>query len=417
MLIEAGGRRLQCELRRVPGTIARYALSIVNDTPLYLLVSFRARRGSGERPIHPGEVWVDPEATAEFEFNVSPFVALMWGSLVVRLVNARLQRELAAPLPGASWLKGAAGGAVAAALVAGCFAFAQPRIEEFAVPPVAVSNGPLHVAYRTGGFGNASYALDDDRGKTIAAGALHAPSGTLALTLPPSARAASYTVRLRESGALGVTEQAQPVTALPSATVPPAPLIEAMSLDRSQVTDGGSVDVHYRTAATRGRVVVRDDKNTIWAQAPLSHKGVSHLALPSFGNDRELRVTLDAARGSERATSTLGLSVIAAAPPAPPPDVQVARTLSAPSPVLIDAQRADPGSVLRAQIAAGTSHVRLTLETLQGNTISAVSVPDGSTGASIGIPRGARGELVLVATYTVGAGEESVVHRIAVGPR
>jgi hypothetical protein len=414
MLVEAGGRKLQAELRRVPGIAPRYALSIANDTALYLLVSFRARRGGHDRPIAPAEIWVDPNSTAEFSFNVAPLIAALGGSLVVRLVNTRMQRELVAPLPGSSWLLGAAGGAVAAGIVAALVAFAQPRIEIFAVPPVALSNGPLQVAYRTGGVGNASYALDDDRGKTIASGALRASNGTLALTLPPSARAANYTVHLRDAGALGIAEQAQPVTALPSATAPPVPLIEAMSVERSQINDGGAIDVHYRTAATRGRVIVRDDRNTVWAQAPLAHNGSARLQLPSFGSNRELRVTLEAARGREHASSTLGVSVVAAAPP-PPPDTQVEQSFAAPPPVLVENQRVDPGSVLRAQIEAGASHVRLTLETLAGSTISAVTVPDGSTGAAIDVPRGAHGELVLVATYDVGAGEESIVRHISVG--
>ncbi|MBV8491523.1 MAG: hypothetical protein JO199_13430 [Candidatus Eremiobacteraeota bacterium] len=418
LLVEAGGRKLHAELRRLPGAVPRYALSIVNETPLCMLVSFRVRTGERERPIAP-EVWVDPEAAAELSFGVSPFVAARGGTLVVRLVNARLQRELIAPLPGTSWLSGAVGGALAASVVAAAVSFAEPRIEVFAVPPVAVSNASLRVPYRTAGVGTATYALENERGATIESGTLHATYGTLALALPASERAANYTIRLRNAGALGVAEVAQPVTALPSATQPPLPLIEAMTVERSQISDGDAIDVRYRTVATRGRLVVRDAGNTVWAQAPLSVKGSTRLHVPPFGSNRELRVTLEAARGSQRASSTLGVSVIAAAPqqPPPPPDLQVARAFAGPSPVLVENQTVDPGSRLRAQIAAGTTHVRLTLETLTGNTVDAVTVPDGSTYASIPVPRGSRGELVLVATYDVGAGEESIVRRINVGPR
>jgi len=413
LLVDVGGNRLQSDLRRLPGARPRYALQISNETPLYLLVSFRVRRGGGERPIAPAEVWVDPVSTADFSFAVSPFEALCGGALVVRLVNGRMQRELVAPLPGPTLLFGVAAGAFVAGVAALGVGLAQPRVDVLAVPPVGVAGAPLQVAYRTGGFGTTGYALRDDRGRTVASGDLRDAAGTLALTLPPAYRTRSYTLQVRRAGKLGVAERAEPLIALPAATPMPRPLIESLSVDRSQVAPGGSIAVRYRTGATHGRVVLRDAQNTVWAQAPLARAGTAQLRVPEFSGNRDLRVTLEAARGNERATSTVGVTV---AVPKPSPSAPAMPASMAGTPVRVEAQNVVAGATVFADIAPGTRHVRLALERPDGTALASVEVPDGSTRAGIPVPRDAGGDVVLVVSYDVGSVEESVVRRLSVTP-
>lgn len=410
VLVEAGGRTVRGELRRVPGMRARYALTLSNDSPFYLLVSFRVRRGGSDRPIPPGEIWMDPRSHADLAFTISPLAAMRGGWVIVRLINAQIRHELVAPLPGPAALFGAFAGAGLAAACAFAVAFAHPRIEVFAVPSVAAANATLRVPYRTSGIGSAWYALEDDGGRVLASGKLRDASGTLALSLPASGQARSYTVRIRDVGALGIAERAEPVMALPSATAAPRPLIEALAVDSAQVSDGGSVTVRYRTAATRGNVTVRDDRNTIWAQAPLSRKGITRLSLPHFGHDESLRVTLDARRGGEHATSTVGVNVAAVANAPAPASVAMPGSAA----VVIEDQRVSAGGTIHATIVPGATGVTLTLETRDGSTLAAVNVPDGTPDATIAVPRNAHGEVVLVATYDVGAGQESIVRRFTV---
>lgn len=409
VLVEFGGKRLSGELRRAPGRRLRYALSVINDAPLYLLISFRVRRGGGDTPIAPGELWMDPLSHADLLIDIPALVGLAGGRLVVRLVNAKLQHELVAPLPGAAVWLGALGGAALAGLLAFGAGYARPHMNVLTVPPLGVGGAPLQVGYETGGIGAASYALEDDRGATIASGALAAASGVLSIPLPAADRTRNYVVRLRDGGALGSTERAQPVTAMP-APVPQLQLIDAFALDASQVSDGGTIGVRYRTQAQTGRIEVRDAQNTLWAQAPLARNGVSQLVLPRFGKDKELRVTLAVERNGQHESSSLGLNVVAAAPAAA--DANAASAPEGP-PRVFDGTLGSDG-MIHVAIGAGATNVRLALETPDGTPLSAQTVPAGATSAAIAVPHGFHGRIVLISTYDSGAGQESAVKAIDV---
>jgi hypothetical protein len=413
MLIEFDGKRLRGELRRIPGSGTRFALAIVNDAPLYLLVSFRVRRGGGDVPIEPGELWLDPRSHADLIVAVPRHLALLGGRLVVRLVNARVQQELVAPLPGPAALLGAFVGAAVAGAVAAGFAFAHPRIEVFAVPSLGVANTTLQIPYRSGGFGTTSYALADDRGTTLASGALAAESGVLALTFPPSDVTRDYVVRLRKSGVLGETERAEPVTVLPPPAPPQQQLIDGLSLDTSQVSDGGSVTVRYRTGAPNGRIEIRDAQNTLWAQARIARAGVTTVQLPHFGKDKELRVTLDVERNGQHQSSSVGLDVVASAPAAAGAGSGDA---SGENPAAAMVSQAALGSdrAIHVSIAAGATNVHLALQRPDGSTIASQDIPSGTTSAAIPVPSGIHGSVVVVSTYDVGSGQESAVKEVDV---
>jgi hypothetical protein len=411
MLVELGGKRLSGELRRARGWRLRYALAVINDAPLYLLLSFRVRRAGGERPIEPGELWMDPRSTADLTVAVPPLEGLLGGRLIVRLVNAKVQHELVAPLPGPSLWLGALAGAAATALAAFGFSFAQPHIDQFAVPPLGVAGATLQVPYQTGGIGTPSYALEDERGATVASGNLASASGVIALPLPTADRTRNYIVRLIDRGRLGGVDRAAPVTALPAPAPPQEQLIDVLGIDRSQVPDGGSFVLRYRTSATNGRIEVRDAQNTLWAQAPLARSGVSEISLPHFGKEKELRVTLEVEKNGQRASSSLGLDVAGAAPAA------AADGAAPPAPgnalVSPDAGVGADG-MIHVAIAPGAANVRLALETPDGATVASQSVPNGAASAAIAVPRGLHGRFVLVTTYDRGSGEESTVKPIDV---
>jgi hypothetical protein len=410
MLVDFGGRRLSGELRRIRGWRLRYALTVINDPPLYLLLSFRVRRAGGEKPIDPGEIWMDPRSNAYLMLDVPWIDGLLGGRVIVRLVNAKVQHELVAPLPGPSLWLGALAGAAATAIAVFAFSFAHPRIDLFAVPPLGVAGAALQVPYQTGGVGKPAYALEDERGATIASGTLAASGGVFSLRLPSSNRTRNYIVRLLDRGVFGGVDRALPVTALPAPAPPAEQLIDALAIDTTRVPDGGSFTLRYRTRATNGRIEVRDAQNTLWAQAPISRNGVSQIALPHFGKDKELRATLEVERNGQRASSSLSLDVTGA--PEAYTQVQAGRP---PGPALVAPQaRAGPDGMLHVAVAPGASNVRLALETLSGSTIASQSVPNGAGSAAIAIPRGVHGRIVLVTTYDRGSGEESTVKAIDV---
>jgi hypothetical protein len=436
VLVEADGVRLGGELRRLRGWRARYSLTLGNDSPLHLMVTLRARRGDIERRIPPGEFWIDPHASADLTIDVPNHVAYSGGSLVVRLVNAQIH-EMVAPLPGPAGILGAIAGAVVAGGVAAAFIFAQPHIDVFAVPPIGVANSLLHVPYRAGGVGTASFSLIDDRGVTLKSGPLIKNAGTLAFMLPQSQRTQSYILKLSDVGPLGSTERAEPVTALPEPADPTSSasaLIDSLAIDSWQIPDGGTVTVRYRTSAKTGVVEVKDAQNTVWAQSKISKDGVSELRIPKFGHDKELRVALAVTLGDEHASSSIGMQVLASPKrTAPPPATSaaanvaflpggaasqqqdpVAQSTSAtppPSRPLVTYQ-SDTGYTVHATIAPGATNVRIALETTDGQTLASEYVPDGATTATIDAPPGTHGRIALIATYDRGQGQESTVKSI-----
>lgn len=444
LLVEADGNRLGGELRRLRGWRARYSLALANDSPLHVMVTLRARRGDIERRLPPGEFWIDPQSHADLTIDVPTHIAYAGGSLVVRLVNAQIH-EMVAPLPGPAGIVGAILGGLTVAAVAAGFVFAMPRIDVFAVPPIGVSNSLLRVPYRAAGLGASSYALIDDRGVTVRQGSMRKSEGTLAFTLPAAPATKSYILQMRNAGALGVAERAEPVTALPEPAPPTTAgaagaLIESLAIDSWQIPDGGTVTVRYHTAAKSGVVSVKDANNTVWAQSKISPDGVSQLRIPKFGHDKELRVALAVAQGDDHATSSVGMQSVvpvvhATAAPAALAAATLALTPITPAAPAAAAPRNDPpataapppapeaqkvsivgtnvaGFTIHTSIPAGASNVRLALETADGQTIASEFVPDGATSASIDAPAGTHGAVVLIATYDLGQGQESTVKSI-----
>lgn len=431
LLIEGDGMRLGGELRRLAGMRARYSLRIGNDSPLHLMVTLRARRGEIERRLPPGEFWIDPDSHADLIIDVPLHVAYAGGSLVVRVVNAQIH-EMVAPLPGPSAILGAIGGGLAVGAVAAAFVFATPRIDVFAVPPIGVANSLLRVPYKTAGVGTTSYALIDDRGVAVKSGALRNNEGTLAFTLPTAQRTRSYILQMQTQSALGTTERAEPVTALPEPALPAAPaaaasLIDSLALDTWQVPDGGIVTVRYRTSAHSGTVSIRDAQNTVWAEKNISPDGVTQIRVPRFGHDKELSVALSVARGDDHAQSSVGMQSVVATPK---PSAAAAMAVAAVAPAQQNdppAQPAPPpaepqkisiagtnvaGYTVHTSIVSGAANIRLALETEDGSTIASEFVPDGATTASIDAPPGTHGRVVLIATYDRGQGQESTVKPI-----
>ena len=212
---------------------------------------------------------------------------------------------------------------------------------------------------------------------------------------------------------LGGVDRAAPVTALPAPAPPQEQLIDAIGIDTSQVPDGGSFTLRYRTRAKNGRIEVRDAQNTLWATAPIARNGISQISLPHFGKNKELRVTLEVERDGQRASSSVGLDVTGVPPAAAAP--QSVGGANQPGSALVSPEAGiGADGMLHVSVASGARNVRLALETTEGATIASQSVPDGATSAAIAIPHGVHGRVVLVTTYNRGSGEESTVKAIDV---
>jgi hypothetical protein len=345
------------------------------------------------------------------------------------MVNARLHHELIAPLPGATLWLGAAGGAVAAAALAYFVSFAHPRLDVFTVPALGVAGAPVQVLYESGGLGTTTYALEDEKGNVVKSGTATKSKGFVSIPLPAADHTRDYIVTMTNRGLLGWVDRAAPVTAMPL-PAQQRQLIDSLALDTWEVPDGGRIVVRYRTIAHSGRVEVRDANDTLWAHAPISKNGVTVLKLPHFGHEKDLRVTLSVEGGGQHSVSSLGLTIAAgaapaavaqAAPAAPPVTsgdagaigpvgTPVAHVPAAPAGPLVttDGLVSQDGTV-RVRIAPGATNVHLVVETPDGSTLAAETVPNGERNALIQIPTVYHGSVALISTYDRGSGEESSV--------
>lgn len=66
------------------------------------------------------------------------------------------------------------------------------------------------------------------------------------------------------------------------------PRIISFTLERSIVPDAGMVVARYRVSADSCDLLAVDAQGTIWAQAAIHGDGITRLALPHFGGDKEL---------------------------------------------------------------------------------------------------------------------------------
>ena len=407
------------------GTTVRYALGVINDSTRQVLALFALRRrGSVEKPVAPFEVWIDPQTRVELTVEVPLRDALWPGEFVAKLANQQLKRELAAPLPSAlPYAAALAGLAVGVSLpfVAGAL---HPRVHDLAAPGVAVAGASVRVPYDVSGLGSFSYALVDERGKTVASGPVASHGGDFALRMPESDRTRAYTLALSGSGALGTDSKTATMAALPDVRLRPAAVepIGGLSVDSADVADGSSIVVRYRTASTKGRILVRDALGTVWARARLNASGVSRIQLPRIGRDEQLAVELEAERAGVHATSSVGVNVVAATLPMQqspqdfgvvPPPQQGPAFSDDPAAVSISPAPVKPGGVVRVHIGRGLGEVDLALTTTSGRTLSSAAVASSGV-AELPVPKTSSGTLVVVATYDRGSGQESIVKTIAV---
>jgi hypothetical protein len=242
--------------------------------------------------------------------------------------------------------------------------------------------------------------------------------------MPESDRTRAYTLALSGSGALGTDSKTATMAALPDVRLRPAAVepIGGLSVDSADVADGSSIVVRYRTASTKGRILVRDALGTVWARARLNASGVSRIQLPRIGRDEQLAVELEAERAGVHATSSVGVNVVAATLPAQqspqdfgvvPPPQQGPAFSDDPAAVSISPAPVKPGGVVRVHIGRGLGEVDLALTTTSGRTLSSAAVASSGV-AELPVPKTSSGTLVVVATYDRGSGQESVVKTIAV---
>jgi hypothetical protein len=303
-----------------------------------------------------------------------------------------------------------------------------PRVLAVAAPAKAVPGTTVRVPFQASGAGTVEYDFATRDGVQLAAG-LAAHSGVLRLPIPSTGSGAPYTLHVRMRNLFASTERTATIAAAAvqrkAHAAPrfdggaPGALIGDLSVAPSPVRAGNLVTVKYATQAQSGDVWLVGMDGRTWARAPLSVSGLTQLSVPQPAAGHDMRIVLHAQRGTSHAESSVALSVLpndssAAASPPPPP----AQSTPPQPTVTLDSQVVSPGDSVVVRVSGTHGDVKITVMTAAGSTVEQGSVSAEDGAISITAPSvSSVTPFYVVATYTVGVSQQSIVRRLVVTPR
>ncbi len=301
---------------------------------------------------------------------------------------------------------------------------ARPRITAFAVPPETLAGTTVQAEYSASGAGRLTYAVTAPDGRRLQGAPLDARSGSIPIAIPPSLSPGAYTLQLVMSGPLGNAAEVRVLNAL-------VPRIRGAQIDDISVhpvvaRPGQTIDVSYRAAAEGGYVRLLDGDGTIWAQKPFSHTGLTEFVVPAAPNARELRVLLHVTKGNSIAQSMAGIVVAKESAPAATGDSQIAGD-DANATVGTGADEngtfevlnriVKSGNPIRVRIISPRNGMRISLNDPQSREVTGSNVGADASVLTLRAPAVAvAARYTLVAGFTDGFGQESVVQTVTIRP-
>lgn len=314
-----------------------------------------------------------------------------------------------------------------AALAAAVFAvsLAVPRIAAFAVPPMAIAGTTVRAEYSASGAGRLAYDVLAPDGRELAGGTLRERSGAIPIAIPASNDDGAYTLQLSLRGPLGTAKEVRVLNTEPRGR--DAAAVSDISVNPVVATPGQAVTVTYAASGTGGYVRLLGTDGTIWGQRPFSHSGKASFTVPPLGNSREMRVLLHVTKGRSTAESSAGLvlSVPAAASrPATaavaagdPSDDTAAAAAGANGTFSVLNPRVRSGGTVRVQIISPRNGMRISLNDTQSHEISGVDVGADAQTVTLHAPNVTLAtRYTVVASFTDGFGQESIVEPVTVAP-
>ncbi len=416
LVVESADGALQATLRFVRRYRFRveFSLEVFNAGDEQLLATIYARTKNGhEVPVEPVAVWIGARTEAYVTLALGELGAFSTQTLVVRLQGPNVHRRLEAavpPLRGPLW---AIGGAAVASLLFVLFAHARVHIETIVFPTVANAGTQVTLQYQTRNASQVSWELDDATQHRIDGGVLKDRSGSMQVRLPNATQAQQYIVTLHAQGLLGADQARATVAALANPTPQPQQQlsIRSISVDDANPGDGGRVTVRYETNATSGVVRLIDAQGIVWSSAPLSPEGVTTLPLPFFAQQKELQAQVVAVRGKEKTQAGVGVVVR----PGPSAEASSAPIIGPGTPVVVIASTfARAGGTIDVAIDRHLDELQISLVDSRGRTIVAQNVSGEIGIVHIHVPQGVRGPVGVIATYTIGKSQASIIRRIPI---
>lgn len=421
--------------------VATYALRVVNRTTSSLICRTLVVSRRGDAVLaHPIFVEVAPLSTSVAQLPVwtadfhsfDRAVAEIAGDGVHCIVEApaperpRTRRTLAL-LAAATAIAGGILLASAAALDA-----ALPRVNAFSLAPQALPGTTVRAEYVVSGSGALGYSVLAPDGRQIQGGPLGAHEGAIAIAIPPSNAQGAYTVQLALYGPLGTATATRVLNAIDARSSTQAQ-IDAVSVKPAVARPGETVNVAYAATGESGYVRLLGSDGTIWQQQPFSRSGTTQFVVPPVPGLRDMRVLIHVTKGSSVAQSMAGLAVVSDANTPSlqeegPQSAQAAADDDPAAPGTGNAAESNAtfevvdssvksGATIHVRIISPRNGMRIALTDDTSHELSAVEVASDATAITLRAPVVyAPTKYTVVATFTDGFGQESVVQPVTVVP-
>lgn len=412
--------------------VATYALQVVNETAAALICRTWVVTRTGDAVLAcPVLLEIEPFSAIAMQIPVWPSdfvsmeraVAEITGDDVHCIVNAgappvRSKRATYAVVAMAALFVVLTLTGVAALLGA------VPRIAAFAVPPMALAGTTVRAEYGASGVGTLAYEVLAPDGHRVVAETLADRSGSIPVALPPSADPGAYTLQMTMRGPLGNAKEVRVLNAvLPK--IGSGAHIADVAVNPVVAKPGDAVNIAYAASGDGGYVRLLGSDGTIWAQKPFSPTGATQFVLPPTTGTREMRVLLHVTKGRSAAESSAGLLVAAPAAKQADTPAQIAgddnpnafASSAANGTFEVLTRTVKSGGNIHVRILSPRNGMRISVTDSQSHEVSGVNVGSDAETVTLKAPTVAvTGRYTVVANFTDGFGQESIVQPMTVRP-
>lgn len=311
------------------------------------------------------------------------------------------------------------------ALVVGA---ALPRIDALALAPQTLPGTTVRAEYSAGGAGTLSYSVLAPDGSTLQSGKLTDRTGSIPIAVPASAQGA-YTLQLALAGPFGRVKEVRVLNTLLKARNDAA--IRGISVNPVAARAGQTVNVSYAASGDSGTVRLTGTDGTIWSERPFSRTGEAHFVVPPVAAGTQLQVVLRVTKGSTSAQSVAGLIVAGLSHPQIATAAEMPQVVGNDDPNVVPVAEPDnangtfdvltrtvkSGGTITVKIFSPRNGMRLSVMDAQSHEMSGLAIGSDAQVVTLRAPIvSAPTKYTVVASFTDGFGQESVVQPVTVSP-
>lgn len=416
--------------------LAIYSLQVTNFTAATLICRVWAISRNGQATLaYPVLVEVLPDSTLQTEIPVLPAALPPFERAIVEVAGQGVHCLVEAPPPAIQ--KSRRGYLIAAAAVAAAFSIlvtiagiraALPRIDALALAPQALAGTTVRAEYHAAGAGTLSYSVVAPDGGTMAGGKLADREGSIPIAVPASAQGA-YTLQVTMNGPLGRVSEMRVLNTL-SVKAHAGAAIANISVNPLVAKPGDTVNVSYSAIGDGGYLRLIGSNGSIWGQEPFSRRGQTQFVVPPVAAGSQLQILLHVTKHGSAAQSAAGL-VVAGSPHTSQAVAQASQVVGNDDPNAVPATSSDEsngtfdvlnktvksGGAIQVKIFSPRNGMRLSIMDTQSHEITGVDVGSDAQMVTMRAPVVYETtKYIVVASFTDGFGQETVVQPITVTP-